>query len=197
MHKGRLEAFSDGVLAIVITIMVLEIKVPHGHGLNDLLPLVPKLVGYVLSFIYVGIYWNNHHHLFQAAKHVDGRVLWANLFTLFWLSLLPVATGWLSEAHFVAIWPAILYGVLLLGAGFGYSLVVRSLLRLHGNDSVLATALGRDVKGYVSLALYTVAIGISAMGLPVVGVGIYGLVALFWLVPDQRIEKRLKQIGLE
>ncbi len=193
MHKGRLEAFSDGVLAIVITIMVLEMKVPHAEGhsadFTDLQKLWPVFSSYALSFVYLGIYWNNHHHLFQAVTRVGGGVLWANLHLLFWLSLLPFATGWMGENHF-ALAPVALYGVVLLAAGFAYYLLVRSLLAHHEADSPLAKAIGADRKGKLSLVLYVVGIALAHWQ-PWLGIGVYTLVALIWLVPDRRIERTL------
>src|SRR5260221_13512572 len=153
MNKGRLEAFSDGVIAIIITIMVLELKVPDGMDLAALRPLLPVFVSYVLSFVFLGIYWSNHHHLLQAVKHVDGRVLWANLHLLFWLSLIPFVTGWVGENHFAAR-PVALYGVVLLFASIAYFILARALVSLHGSDSVIAIALGRDFKGKVSTVIY-------------------------------------------
>jgi uncharacterized membrane protein len=186
MSKGRLEAFSDGVLAIIITIMVLEIKVPHGTGLASLRPLLPVFLSYVLSFIFVGIYWNNHHHLFQVVKHVRGGVLWANLHLLFWLSLIPFVTGWMGENHF-APWPVALYGVVLLACGCAYTVLTRTLLAQHGRDSALAQAMGRDFKGKMSVAIYAVAIPLAFVhwGL---ACGLYVLVAITWLIPDRRVE---------
>ncbi len=189
MHKGRLEAFSDGVLAIVITIMVLELVPPHGAALSDLAPLYPKFISYVISFIYVAIYWNNHHHLMQAVKHVDGRVLWANMHLLFWLSLIPFTTAWMGENHFAQL-PVILYGVNLLLAGVGYYLLTLPLLHIHGKESTLALALGRDLKGKISLALYLIAIALAFVN-PLLAGAIYVAVAIIWLVPDRRIEKHL------
>ena len=190
MHKGRLEAFSDGVLAIVITIMVLELKVPHGDGTADLLRLWPVFLSYVLSFVYVGIYWNNHHHMFQAAESVSGAVLWANLHLLFWLSLLPFSTGWMGENHF-GRWPMVVYGVNLLACAMAYAILQRVLLRYHRPDSALARALQRDVKGNLSPVLYVVGIAASVWWTPWAGLALYALVALMWLVPDQRIERQM------
>lgn len=195
MHKNRLEAFSDGVLAIVLTIMVLEMKVPHAHddsagvSFADLRAVLPVFSSYVLSFVHVGIYWNNHHHLFQAAARVSGGVLWANLFLLFWLSLLPFATGWMGENHFAQV-TVVLYGAILLLAGVAYFVLVRALLAGHGADSPLARAIGSDRKGLLSLVLYAAGI-VAAFWLPWLGVAVYSLVALIWLVPDRRIERVL------
>ena len=160
MGKGRLEAFSDGVLAIIITIMVLELKVPHGADLPALGPLIPVFLSYVLSFIYVGIYWSNHHHLLQAVKHVNGGALWANLHLLFWLSLIPFVTGWMGENHFAA-WPVAAYGVVLLFAAVAYFILARILVANHGRDSAIAKALGKDFKGKVSVVFYAAAIPLS------------------------------------
>jgi uncharacterized membrane protein len=187
MDKGRLEAFSDGVIAIIITIMVLEIKVPHGAELAALSPLIPVFLSYILSFLYVGIYWNNHHHLFQAAQYVNGRVLWANMHLLFWLSLLPF--GWMGENHFAAV-PVFLYGVVLLAAASAYFILTRTLIAHHGKDSSLAIALGRDFKGKVSLVIYALAIPLSFV-YPSAACGLYVLVAILWLIPDRRIERTL------
>ncbi len=189
MTRGRLEAFSDGVIAIIITIMVLEFKVPHGTDLDALGPLLPKLVSYVLSFVMLGIYWNNHHHLMHATKHVDGRVLWANLHLLFWLSLMPFVTAWAGETRFAA-WPVAAWGAVQFMAGTAYFILVRALLALHGGDSVLAEAIGRDVKGIISLALYLIAVLLTLVG-PVPALAIYVLVAVMWLIPDRRIERKL------
>ncbi len=187
MHKGRLEAFSDGVIAIIITIMVLEMRSPHGADIEALKPLIPVFLSYVLSFIYLGIYWNNHHHLLQAAKHVDGRILWANMHLLFWLSLIPFVTAWMGENHF-ASGPAMLYGVVLLCSAIAYTILVRALLARHGKDSVLAVAIGSDIKGNVSIAIYAAAI-LMAFKCPAISCALYALVALIWLAPDTRIEK--------
>ena len=189
MEKNRLEAFSDGVIAIIITIMVLEMKVPHGDNLAALQPLIPVFISYVLSFVYVGIYWNNHHHLFQAAQKVNGAVLWANLHLLFWLSLFPFVTGWMGENHF-APWPVAVYGVALLMAAVAYSILVSALLRLHGHDSRLAAALGHDLKGKLSILAYVAAIALSFVE-RWLAVSLYVVVAVMWLIPDRRIEKTL------
>ena len=192
MSKGRMEAFSDGVIAILITIMVLQLTVPHGAELTDLLPLLPIFLSYVLSFTFLGIYWSNHHHLLQACKHVDGRVLWANMFLLFWLSLIPFATGWEGENRFAA-WPVALYGFILLMAAVAYYILVRALIALHGQDSVLAAAVGRDFKGKISIVIYLAAIPLAWTVNSWLGFGLYVLVAVIWLVPDPRIEKNLVQ----
>ena len=189
MTTNRMEAFSDGVIAIIITIMVLELRVPHEAGLAALRPLVAVLLSYVLSFIYLGIYWNNHHHLLHAVDHVDGRVLWANLHLLFWLSLVPFVTAWMGENHF-ARGPVAIYGVVLLAASISYYILTRTLIALHGRKSTLAIAVGKDFKGQLSTAIY-------AMGIPLallrwwLGFGLYVLVAIMWLVPDRRIERTL------
>jgi len=188
MSKGRLEAFSDGVLAIIITIMVLELREPHGSRLSDLGPLVPSLLSYLLSFVFLGIYWNNHHHLFQAVQHVGGPVLWANLHLLFWLSLVPFVTGWMGGNF--APWPVALYGVVLLLAGFAYFILSQTLKARHGPDSALRQALGRDVKGKVSVLIYAVAVPAAFLN-TWLACGLYVLVALIWLIPDRRIERTL------
>jgi len=189
MSKGRLEAFSDGVIAILITIMVLELRVPAGADVFALRPLLPVFLSYVLSFIFLGIYWNNHHHLLQAAQLVNGSVLWANLHLLFWLSLVPFVTGWMGENEFTP-WPVALYGAVLLCAAIAFFILVRALISLHGQDSALARAIGRDLKGKVSLVFYAVAIPLSFVN-AWMACGLYGLVAVIWLIPDRRIEKTL------
>ncbi len=189
MHKGRLEAFSDGVLAIVITIMVLELKVPHAATLAALCEVWPVFLSYALSFVYVGIYWNNHHHLFQAVKHVNGAVLWANLHLLFWLSLFPFVTGWMGENHFARVTVAVYGGVLILAA-CAYSVLVRVLLACEGEGSTLARAIGSDFKGKVSVVLYAAAIAGAALSVWL-SLALYACVALIWLVPDRRIERNL------
>lgn len=186
-----MEAFSDGVLAIIITIMVLELKVPHATEFAALLPIIPVFLSYVLSFVFLGIYWNNHHHLLQAIKHVDGRVLWANLHLLFWLSLTPFVTAWMGENNFAAL-PVALYGVVLLLAAVAYYILARVLISVHGKDSVLAAALGSDFKGKVSVVIYVFAILLSFMS-SWFACALYVLVAVMWLVPDRRIEKILAQ----
>ncbi len=187
MERGRLEAFSDGVIAILITIMVLELKVPVGADLAALLPLIPIVLSYVLSFVFLGIYWNNHHHLFQVVQQVNGRVLWANLHLLFWLSLVPFVTAWMGENNFAA-WPVALYGVILLFAACAYYLLVRSLLALHGQDSTLAIAVGSDFKGKLSIVIYVIAIPL-ALFVPGLSFALYVLVAVIWFIPDRRIER--------
>ena len=189
MTKNRLEAFSDGVIAIIITIMVLELKVPHTPELEGLKDLIPVLLSYVLSFIYVAIYWNNHHHLLHAIHHVNGAVLWANMHLLFWLSLVPFVTGWMGENHFAPV-PVALYGVVLLMAAVSYFILVKALVSLNGSDSPLAKAIGKDWKGKISLFFYAVAIG-AALWFPLIAGLLYILVAVIWLVPDRRIEKTL------
>jgi uncharacterized membrane protein len=190
MHKTRLEAFSDGVLAIIITIMVLELKVPHGEGLDAIRPLLPAFLSYVLSFVYVGIYWNNHHHLIHTARQVSARVLWANLHLLFWLSLLPFVTGWMGENHFAPM-PAALYGVVMLMAAIAYWLLAHAIIATDGADSLLARAIGRDRKGSLSVVAYLLAIPLAFVhhGL---SLAIYVGVALVWLIPDTRIERAMK-----
>jgi uncharacterized membrane protein len=189
MSKARLEAFSDGVIAIVITIMVLELVAPHEADLAALQPLYPTFLSYVLSFVFIGIYWSNHHHLLQAIKHVDGKVLWANLHLLFWLSLTPFVTAWMGETHFAA-WPVALYGIVLLLAAIAYYILVRALISLHGNDSPLAVALGRDFKGKVSIVMYLAAIPLAFVN-PGLACGLFVFVAVLWLIPDRRIERAL------
>jgi uncharacterized membrane protein len=189
MKKGRMEAFSDGVIAIIITIMVLELRPPHEAHVHALRPLIPVLLSYVLSYLYLGIYWNNHHHLLQAIERVNGPVLWANLHLLFWLSLVPFVTAWLGETHFAAT-PAAVYGVVLLGAAVAYFILTRALLACHGTDSVLASALGGDFKGKASVLIYVVAVAV-AFWMPLAACTLYLAVAAWWLVPDRRIERVL------
>ena len=191
MTTSRMEAFSDGVIAIIITIMVLELRPPHDTSFKSLAPLFPILLSYVMSFIYIGIYWNNHHHLLQAAQHVNGAALWGNLHLLFWLSLIPFATAWMGENHF-AQRPVVLYGLLLLCAALSYTLLVRILLKLHGPKSLLANALGSDFKGHISLVLYLISIPLAFVR-PWLACAGYGLVAIIWLVPDRRIERKVTQ----
>ena len=191
MTKGRVEAFSDGVLAIIITIMVLEFQVPHEPDLAALAPLTPKFLSYILSFVFLGIYWNNHHHLWQIVKGVNGAILWANLHLLFWLSLIPFVTGWMGENNFSTV-PVALYGVVLWFSALAYYIMVRTLMAHHGQDSVLASAIGRDVKGLRSLYLYTAAVPLAFVS-PWIALAIYVTVAIIWLVPDRRIENKLKK----
>ena len=191
MNKNRLEAFSDGVFAIIITIMVLELKVPHGSDLATLAPLWPVFLSYAMSFVFVAIYWSNHHHLFQAAKQVNGIILWANSHLLFWLSLVPFVTGWMGENHFAAM-PVAAYGVVLLCCGGAYKVLTMALLRHHGNHSLLAMALGSDFKGTASLVIYVTAVAVAAYA-SWLSCALYGVVSVMWLVPDSRIEKRLDQ----
>lgn len=188
MKKGRIEAFSDGVIAIIITIMVLELKVPHGDSsFKALLALWPVLLSYVLSFIYVGIYWNNHHHMFMVVNKVNGAVLWANLHLLFWLSMIPFTTAWMGENHFAAI-PTALYGAVLLMNGVAYSILTTLLIKHHGHESVLSRAVGSDAKGRLSVVCYAIAIPCAFWQIWLAA-AIYVLVALAWLVPDRRIER--------
>ena len=191
MGKGRLEAFSDGVLAIIITIMVLEIKVPHGNMPGDLAPLLPIFMSYVLSFIYIGIYWNNHHHLMQVVTKVSGAVLWSNIHLLFWLSLVPFATAWMGENHF-SKWPVILYGFILMMAGVAYYILAHCLTSIHGKESTLARAIGKDRKGIMSVVLYIAGIIASAFINPWIGFSLYVIVAAIWFIPDRRIEKKIE-----
>jgi len=189
MTTGRMEAFSDGVIAIIITIMVLEMKVPHGNGLQQLKPLLPVFLSYVLSFLYVGIYWNNHHHMLHACTSATGGMLWANLHLLFWLSLFPFTTGWMGENQFTAL-PTVLYGVVLLMAAFAYLLLQKTIIRAQGEDSLLKQAIGRDWKGKLSPVLYVLAI-VTTFYSSWIAQAIFLIAALIWLIPDRRIEKRL------
>lgn len=189
MNKNRLEAFSDGVLAIIITIMVLELKVPHGDDLATLQPLLPVFLSYVLSFVYVGIYWNNHHHMLHATRHINGTILWANLHLLFWLSLFPFVTGWMGENHFAAM-PTALYGAVLLMAAIAYWVLQRAIIASQGPDSLLARAVGRDVKGKASPLIYAAAIPV-AFANQWLAQACYIFVAIIWLVPDRRIERTM------
>jgi uncharacterized membrane protein len=194
MTKGRMEAFSDGVLAVIITIMVLEIRPPHGTSIIALQPLFAVFFSYVMSFVYVGIYWNNHHHLLHASQHVTGGVLWANLHLLFWLSLTPFATAWMGENHF-APWPVALYGVVLLFAAVAYFLLTKILIAHHGKDSTLAASIGSDRKGGISVVVYVAAVPLSFVQ-PWIACTCYALVAVMWLIPDPRIEKTIGQESL-
>jgi len=187
MRKGRLEAFSDGVLAVIITIMVLEMKSPHGPTLAALRALIPVLLSYLLSFVYIGIYWNNHHHLLHATQHINGATLWANLHLLFWLSLIPFTTAWMDESHFQS-WPVAVYGVVLLFAAIAYFILTRTLISLHGRDSTLAKSIGRDRKGKISIVIYAAAIP-PAFARSWFAGACYIIVAIMWLTPDPRIER--------
>jgi uncharacterized membrane protein len=189
MGTSRFEAFSDGVLAIIITIMVLEMKVPHGEDIGALLPLLPVFFSYVLSFVYVGIYWNNHHHMLHSVQHVSGAMLWANLHLLFWLSLFPFVTGWTGENHFAAM-PTALYGVVLFMAAMAYMILQRTIIRQQGEGSVLAKAVGRDLKGKLSPVIYLTAIPLAFVNTWIAN-GLFVLVAIMWIVPDRRIERAL------
>src|SRR6266550_1993091 len=191
MTKGRLEAFSDGVIAIIITIMVLEMKVPHADRVQDLRPLLPTFLSYVLSFMYVGIYWNNHHHMLHANTAVTGAMLWANLHLLFWLSLFPFTTGWMGENHFTAV-PTALYGIVLLMAAIAYLVLQQTIIGAQGQDSILKNAIGRDWKGKLSPVLYILAI-VATFRSSWIAQVIYVIAALIWLIPDRRIEKRLSK----
>jgi len=191
MKKSRLEAFSDGVLAIIITIMVLELKVPHEPTLSALWPLWPKILSYLMSFVFIGIYWNNHHHLWQVVEHVKGSVLWANLHLLFWLSLVPFVTGWMGENHVAAL-PAAVYGVVLLCAAIAYIILQMVIIRLEGPQSTLAAAVKKDVKGKLSMVIYIAAISLAFVE-PRLSYALYVTVACIWLVPDRRIERTLQR----
>lgn len=191
MPKGRMEAFSDGVLAIIITIMVLELRVPQGSDLAALTPLAPKFISYILSFVYIGIYWNNHHHMFHAVHRVNGMVLWANMHLLFWLSLVPFVTGWMGENNFRSL-PVAMYGVVLFLAALAYSLLVRALLKIHEKDSPLVIAIGNDFKGNASLVIYASAILLSFF-VSWAAFLLYVTVAVIWFIPDRRIEKVLEK----
>jgi uncharacterized membrane protein len=193
MPSGRLAAFSDGVLAIIITIMVLEMKVPHGASIADLWPLLPVFLSYVLSFVYVGIYWNNHHHMLHVTERVNGAILWANLHLLFWLSLIPFVTGWMGENNFAPA-PTAVYGVVLLAAAIAYRILQRVIIAEHGESSLLATAISGDLKGKLSVLLYAIAIPTAFLHQWISG-GIYVLSALIWLIPDRRIERALAKQG--
>jgi len=191
MGKNRLEAFSDGVIAILLTIMVLEMKVPHGDDFSALKPVLPVFLSYVLSFVYIGIYWNNHHHLLKAARRANGAIMWANLHLLFWLSLFPFVTGWMGENHFTAV-PSALYGGVLLAAAIAYKLLQHFIVADQGPDSKLATAIGRDFKGTISPVFYTVAIVVSFFQPWLAGL-LYVAVALIWLIPDRRLERIIEE----
>jgi uncharacterized membrane protein len=191
MTKNRLEAFSDGVLAIIITIMVLELKVPHDPSLKALLPILPVFLSYILSFIYVGIYWNNHHHLLHTVSKISGGILWANLNLLFWLSLLPFVTGWMGENHF-ALMPTAFYGLILLMAAIAYYVLQLTIISQQGNNSILAKALGADLKGKLSIVIYLISMSMVFIN-PFISQGLYALVAFLWVIPDKRIERVLSE----
>lgn len=191
MRTDRLQAFSDGVLAIIITVMLLEMKVPHGDDLNSLKPVMPIFLSYILSFIYIGIYWSNHHHMLYSVKNVNGAVLWANTHLLFWLSLVPFASGWMGENHFTK-WPVILYGMVLFMASVAYYILAQALIKLHGKNSTLGIAIGKDKKGIISVVIYVVAI-IAAFFNAATSLILYTGVACIWLIPDRRIEKKLNR----
>ena len=191
MKKQRLEAFTDGVIAILITIMVLELKVPHGADWAALRPLLPVSLTYVLSFINIGIYWNNHHHMLQAADHINGRVLWANMHLLFWLSLIPFVTGWMGENHFASI-PTAAYGIVMLASGIAYIILQTTLVAAHGQNKKLAAAIGADRKGKLSMLFYLIAIALAFVDQRI-SIGIFVLVLFIWLIPDRRIEKKLSE----
>jgi uncharacterized membrane protein len=189
MTTSRMEAFSDGVIAILITIMVLELRPPHDATVQGLRPLIPILLSYLVSFVFLGIYWTNHHHLLQAVEHVNGNVLWANLHLLFWLSLIPFVTAWMGENDF-AKWPVALYGIVLLLAAIAYFILVKTLLALHGRNSLLADAIGNDFKGKISMVILVIAVPLAFVR-PWIACLFYGLIAVIWLVPDRRIEKTM------
>ncbi|HEX7905112.1 MAG TPA: TMEM175 family protein [Chitinophagaceae bacterium] len=191
MTKGRLEAFSDAVIAIIITIMVLEMKVPHGVTLASLKPLLPVFISYVLSFVNIAIYWNNHHHMFHITSKVNGGVLWTNIHLLFWLSLFPFVAGWMGENHF-STWPVVLYGIISFMCGVAYYFLAHCLASLHGKDSAIATALGKDWKGIVSVIVYAIGIGLAFIN-PWLAVICYFTVAGMWFIPDKRIEKQIRE----
>ena len=191
MSKSRLEAFSDGVIAIIITIMVLELKIPEGNTLSSLAPLAPKFLSYLLSFVFVGIYWNNHHHLMHVVERINGRVLWANMHLLFWLSIVPFGTGWMGENELSST-PVAVYGFILLMAGFAYYLLTRALLAIHGEGTRLAAAININTKEYISLASYTSGVLLSFVN-PWIAVGLYVFVAVIWFIPDPRVEKALEK----
>jgi uncharacterized membrane protein len=191
MNKSRLEAFSDGVLAVIITVMVLEMKPPRGASLQALRPVLPVFLSYILSFVYIAIYWNNHHHLFHATQRVNGVTLWANLHLLFWLSVVPFTTAWMDENQFQS-WPVAVYGMVLLMAGVAYFILTKALIQLHGRGSPLAASIGRDRKGKISMAIYAAAIPLASVKAWIAGAG-YVMVAAMWLIPDRRIERNLER----
>jgi uncharacterized membrane protein len=189
MGTERLQAFSDGVLAIIITVMLLEMKIPFGDNLNTLRPVLPVFLSYILSFIYIGIYWSNHHHMLYSVKHVNGAILWANIHLLFWLSLVPFSSGWMGENHFTK-WPVILYGITLCMSGIAYYILAQALIKLHGKGSTLGIAIGKDKKGIISIVIYVIAIAIAFFN-STISLFLYACVAAMWLIPDRRIEKKI------
>ena len=191
MTKDRLVAFSDGVIAVLITIMVLDLKVPHGQDVDAIAPLLPVFLTYILSYVVIGIYWNNHHHMLQVTERVNGKILWANLHLLFWLSLIPFVTGWMGENHFASV-PTAAYGVVLVGAAIAYLILQGAILAEHGKESKLAAAVGSDWKGKASIIMYVAAIPLAFVN-QLISDGLYAFVALMWLAPDTRIEKRVKR----
>jgi len=191
MGTERLQAFSDGVLAIIITVMLLEMKIPHGDDLNSLKPVLPVFLSYILSFIYVGIYWSNHHHMLYSVKYVNGAILWANTHLLFWLSLVPFSSGWMGENHFTK-WPVILYGITLCMSGIAYYILAQALIKLHGKNSTIGIAIGKDKKGIISVVIYLVAIPVAFLNASI-SLFLYACVAAMWLIPDRRIEKKIIQ----
>ncbi len=192
MGKGRMEAFSDGVIAVIITIMVLEFKKPTGFDLADLYQNKSIFVNYIMSFVYVGIYWNNHHHMMHVVKSINGAILWANLYLLFWLSMVPFVTAWMGESKFSDTWPTVMYGVVLLMNAIAYTILVIALLRHEGKNSTLAKALGNDQKGKISILIYCVAIGLTFVS-SYIGFGLYVVVACIWFIPDRRIENKIAE----
>lgn len=189
MGKGRLEAFSDGVIAIIITVMVLEMHVPQGDDLNALKGVFPVFLSYILSFVNIALYWNNHHHMMFTVQHINGKVLWANTHLLFWLSLVPFTTAWMGENHFTT-WPVALYGTVLMMAGIAYYILAHTLMKLHGKDSTIAKAIGKDHKGIISVVIYIIAVPLAFLN-AWISLGLYATVAGMWLIPDRRIEKKL------
>lgn len=192
MNKSRVEAFSDGVLAIIITIMIIELKAPHENSFNALIPLIPVILSYILSFMYIGIYWNNHHHMFQAIKTINGSVLWMNMHLLFWLSLLPFATSWIGEEHFATV-PMSFYGFILLMCAIAYTLLQNKLIQLHGKESLLQHAVKDDKKGKISIICYASAIPLAFVAPWISGI-LYIAIALLWIIPDKRIETEINKI---
>jgi len=194
MSKGRMEALSDGVIAIIITIMVLELKVPAGHDISDLIPVRPIFINYIMSFVYVAIYWNNHHHMMQVVKSINGTILWANMLLLFWLSIIPFVSAWMGESHFSDPWPTELYGIVLLMNAISYTILVICLIRHEGKNSPLATAFGKDRKGKLSIVIYCTALALNWVS-TYISFGLYVLVACIWFIPDKRIERKIAEEG--